>query len=113
MGYMQRLESRNSGIVASVMRRVNPSLNVYLKTVPCNLVAEEHVGLEIDLESGSQVFLHRCQMKWWCRVQPSDNRLDPDIPIEMYRLSLTQAFEMDVPWKPQHAGIVLGNTKFD
>lgn len=114
MGYMKRLESKNSAIVASVIRAVDPSKDVYLADIPCNLVAEHHVGLQIELTSGAQVYLHRCQMKWWCRIRRADERLDiASQAIDDYRLFQTPAFELDVPWKPQDAGLVLGNTRFD
>lgn len=82
MGYLQRLEVKNSRHVIDILSAADASLAPIPQTIPCHITAEVHEGVRLSI-SGRQAYLYRCQRMWWARLSDTyDLR-----PLEPYELS--------------------------
>ena len=113
MGFLSKAESKNSATVANLVRELDPTKDARIADIACHIVDELHVGIRIDLPSGNQVYLHRCQLKWWARFLDASESVHGSGPIDLYRVGKHSARQIDIPWKPQAAATVIAASKLD
>lgn len=113
VGFLTRAERKNSALVANIVRQIDPTKDAYIADVPCHIVDELHVGIRIDLPSGNQVFLHRCQLKWWARFLDATDSVHGSSPMELYRIGKHPAQLIDIPWKPQDAAMTIAASRLE